>query len=154
MDVAGGPLSQPRLSNYSSSVSDSYTMTVARYEISYSVLDCGFGMGLLIGSYNGEAGDDTIGVQMEQVSPDWAWPCLRLNFMLSQLQEASRPVGGSFNITIGDKILGNVSVGITSNNLETLMDNTFPEQGGWTSANAWSDMYYQTHTYCCVHDRV
>ena len=70
VQVVGGILSQPTLLNRSQSETNStnpyFSMVVSRYNVTYSVLDCGFGIGLLTGSY-----DNNNPVRVEQVSHEY-----------------------------------------------------------------------------------
>ena len=66
VEVDGGVLDAPYLAEYPADNSESpYTMVVSRFEIRYAVLNCGFGMGLILGSYDNEA---DARVKVEQVS--------------------------------------------------------------------------------------
>lgn len=69
--VEGGALDEPHLTNYpgaedevgSTEMQSPYTMAVSRFELSYTARDCGFGIGLLIGTY-----DNDLNITVEQVS--------------------------------------------------------------------------------------
>ena len=65
IEVDGGALDTPYISEYPADDGEfgsgsammeteytGYSMVVSRYEVSYAVQDCGYGMGLLVGSYD------------------------------------------------------------------------------------------------------
>lgn len=62
MEVEGGVLDLPQLITSSSGNGTEYSMVVSQFNVTFSVLDCGYDIGLLAGSYDsGEA------VAVEQV---------------------------------------------------------------------------------------
>ena len=71
VNVEGGALAIPYLTSYPNEMGSTemdqspYTMVVSRFELNYVAIDCGFGIGLLIGTYDSEAGSC---VKVEQVS--------------------------------------------------------------------------------------
>ncbi len=73
VEVDGGALESPFLADYPAGgemgngtlEEPEYSMVVSRFEVRYAVLDCGFGMELLLGSYDN---DPEARVKVEQVS--------------------------------------------------------------------------------------
>lgn len=60
--VDGGVLDSPMLVEPSTG-SGGYSMVVSRFEVGFNALDCGYGIGLLVGGYN-----DNTAVAVERVS--------------------------------------------------------------------------------------
>ena len=60
--IDGGALDYPTLVEPSTE-GEGYSMVVSRFEVGFNVLDCGYGIGLLVGSY-----DDDTAVAVDRVS--------------------------------------------------------------------------------------
>ena len=87
IEVDGGALDSPYLAEYEDreagsavmeTESEEYTMVVSRYEVRYVALDCGFGMGLLVGTYDN---DINAHVRVEQVSQSLLGPSITHCFL-------------------------------------------------------------------------
>jgi hypothetical protein len=126
--IEGGALDTPRLieGDMSEDGAGEYSMVVSQFQVGYNVLDCGYGMDLLIGSYESDSD-----IAVERVSGgDLSTSGSNVWFSLLQVQAASRTVGGVFHVSIGENSLRDVNANVTAGDLQELLNLAFSGEQG------------------------
>ena len=136
INVMGGLLEQPELSNSSepnqielgppgsglglpseavdSSSNPDYVMIWGRYQVIYTVRDCGNGMSLLQGLYQLQERDSQRHSRVRT----------------KRIAMGSPPVSGTFGLSFGGQRIQNIPFDVSADTLEMLLENNFVDEGG------------------------
>jgi len=125
IDVTGGLLEQPEICNSSrpnqhevsssgttsqAGFDPSYIMIWGRYQVVYTVRECGNGMSLLQGFYQ-------IGSQSTRVD-------------IQRTAVGTPPVSGTFGLSFGNQRIHDIPFDVSASTLTTLLENNFVDDGG------------------------
>ena len=107
-----------------------YVMIIATHTITYTVDNCGYGISLLEGYYEGRLENEPVKVDITRVA------------------NGSLPVDGTFEVSIGGVTVRNIAADVSGSDLEFFLEANFPEEEGMYITCYQKIFLHPNHTLC------